>query len=203
MITTIIFDLGGVYFTDGTKITVGKISKKFNLNSEKVFNFLKTGNKLAGLYRKGEITSDEFWNKFKETFGIHAENQELTRMWVESYEPIQETIEIVVKLKEMGFGLYFLSDSVKERAEYLQQKYDFLKNFTGGIFSHKVHKTKLDETDVFKLVLKMTGEKPENVVYIDDKEEYVKLAEKLGMNAIWFKNPEQLKSGLRKLGINL
>jgi hypothetical protein len=35
MITTIIFDLGGVYFTDGTKITVRKISEKFRLIPKK------------------------------------------------------------------------------------------------------------------------------------------------------------------------
>ena len=31
MIKSIIFDLGGVYFTDGKKIVVEKISKKYNL----------------------------------------------------------------------------------------------------------------------------------------------------------------------------
>ncbi len=203
MITTIIFDLGGVYFTDGTKITVVRISEKFGLDSEKVSNFLKTSNKFANLYRKGEITADKFWNEFKKSFGIEAENEELTRMWVESYEPIEGTIKIISRLKENGIRLYFLSDNVKERVEYLQEKYYFLKNFMDGIFSHKVHKTKLDGTEIFELALKITKEKPENIIYIDDKEEYVKPAIELGMEGIWFKNSKKLKSDLKTLGVDL
>ena len=203
MITAVIFDLGGVYFTDGTRIAVGNISKKFNLESEKVGEIFKTGSKIGTLYRKGEITAEEFWNEFKKIFKIDAENEELTRTWLESYEPIKGTVEIIQQLKVKGIKLYFLSDNVKERVEYLQGKYNFLENFIDGVFSHKVHKTKLDSTDIFKLALEMVKEKPENVVYIDDKEQYVKPAKELGMNTIQFKNPEQLKSDLKKFGIDL
>ena len=201
MITTIIFDLGGVYFTDGTRIAVEKISKKYNLQPEAVGQIFKTGSELGTLYRRGEITVDEFWNKVKDLLGIEADNKDLNKMWVESYELIEGTIEIIKQLKEKGIKLYFLSDNVKERSELLQEKYNFLENFIDGIFSHKAHKTKLDGADVFKLALEKTEEKPENVVYVDDKEEYVETAKKLGMNVIWFKNPEQLKEELKKLGL--
>ena len=36
MIKSVIFDLGGVYFTDGTKIAIKKISEKYNLNLKAV-----------------------------------------------------------------------------------------------------------------------------------------------------------------------
>lgn len=203
MISAIIFDLGGVYFTDGTEITVEKLARKFILDSEKVAGFLKTDNKLANAYRKGVITADQFWNEFKKSFEIRAENEELTRTWVESYEPIEGTIEIIKKLKGQGIKLYFLSDNVKERVEYLQGKHDFLRNFIDGVFSHKIHKTKSDGFDVFRLALEMTKEKPENVIYIDDKEDHIKSAKKLGMNCICFKNPEQLEANLKTFGVNL
>lgn len=202
-IKAIIFDLGGVYFTDGTRIMVQTVSEKFVLNSEKVNDFLKTSNPLRNLYGKGEITADHFWNQFKKTFGINAKNEELTRMWAESYKPMQPTVKIVVKLKEIGFRLFFLSDNIKERFEYVQKMYNFESNFENGILSHIVHNTKFDGTEVFKLALDMTGEIPRHVVYIDDKEEYVKTAKKLGMLAIWFRNPEQLKAELMELGIDL
>lgn len=39
MIKSIIFDLGGVYFTDGTSKAVKKVSQKYNLNSQEVSDF--------------------------------------------------------------------------------------------------------------------------------------------------------------------
>ena len=152
-------------------------------------------------YRRGEITCEEFWNQTKKLLDITADNDDLNRLWMESYEPIEGTVEIIKQLKKKGIKLYVLSDTVKERAEYLQETFNFSENFIDGIYSYKVHKTKLDGSEAFKLALKLTGESPENVVYVDDKEEYAETAKKLGMNAIHFKNPEQLNEELKNLRV--
>ena len=201
MIKSVIFDLGGVYFTDGTKIAIEKISKKYNLQFESVQEILKTGSEISTIYRRGEITFNEFWNKVKNILKINADNNELNKLWVESYDLMQGTIEIIKQLKEKGIKIYYLSDNVKERVEYLQTKFNFLENFIDGLFSNEVHRTKKDGVNVFKLALKKTKDKPEDVVYIDDKKEYVETAKKIGMFTIHFKNPEQLKEELINLGI--
>lgn len=201
MIKSIIFDLGGVYFTDGTKIAIGKISKKYDLKYKSVERILKTGSELSTLYRRGEITFNKFWDKVKNILKINADNNKLNKIWVESYALIQGTIKLIKKLRKKGIKLYYLSDNVKERVEYLQAKFNFLENFIDGIFSNEAHATKKDGTKVFKLILEKTRDKPKNVVYIDDKEEYVETAKRLGMNAICFKSPEQLGEELKNLGI--
>lgn len=201
MIKSAIFDLGGVYFTYGIKIVAKKIGDKYNLKPEIVEQLLEPDFKPSALYRKGKITGDEFWDKVKDTLKIKAENKKLAEMWINSYTPIEGTINIIKQLKKKGIKLYFLSDNFKERAEYLQRRYNFLKNFTDGIFSYKVHMIKQDGTKIFELALEKTGEKPENIVYIDDKEKYVETAKKIGMNAICFKNPEQLDQELKNLGL--
>lgn len=50
-------------------------------------------------------------------------------MWVEGYEPILGTVDVVEKLSQLGHELIFLSDNVKERVEYLDKKYSFLRKF--------------------------------------------------------------------------
>ena len=201
MIKAVIFDLGGVYFTDGTKIAIEKISKKYNLSFKSVQEILKTGSELSKLYRKGEITFKEFWDKVKNLLKIKADNKELNQIWVESYEPIQGTIEIIKQLKEKGIRIYYLSDNVKERVKYLQAKFNFLENFVEGVFSNEAHITKKEGVGVFKLALEKTNDKPEDVAYIDDKEEYVETAKKLGIKAICFKSPKQLEEEFKNLGI--
>ena len=50
MIKTIIFDLGGVYFTDGTQRAIDIISKEYNLNKDEVANVFK--GEIGTKYRK-------------------------------------------------------------------------------------------------------------------------------------------------------
>ncbi len=196
MIKAVILDLGGVYFTDGTKIAIEKISKEYDLQTAVVEKVLRTRSELGSSIRRGEITTDEFWNRAKNLLKLDANNDDLNRTWIESYEPIQDSIKIIKKLKKKGIKLFFLSDNVKDRIEYLQKKYNFLENFVDGIFSYEVHKTKYDGIEIFEIALEKIGEKPENVLYVDDKENYVNIAKKLGMNVILFRSPKQLKEKL-------
>ena len=68
MIKTVIFDLGGVYFTDGTKRAVDVISERYGVSKDKVKEVFS--NNLGLEYRRGKITADDFWNKAKEQWGI-------------------------------------------------------------------------------------------------------------------------------------
>ena len=199
MIKTIIFDLGGVYFTDGTKTAIDKISKKYKLSRESVENLLKPGPTLAQEYRRGNITANQFWDKFKKSLNIKAENKDLAGMWIKNFTIIKGTIKVIKRLKRKGIKVYFLSDAIKERIQYLQAKYSFLDIFDGGTFSYKVHRSKFESDEIFKIALKKTKEIPQNIVFIDDRERYVKKAVNLGMKGIVFKNPKQLNNELNKI----
>ena len=197
MIKSIIFDLGGVYFTDGTKIAIQKISRMYNLKPSAVKIVFTAGSKYGNAYRKGKISGKEFWKRFKENFQIKTK-EDLGRLWIGSYKPNSGVIKIIHKLRKKEFKIYFLSDNVKERADYLQKKYDFLENFIDGVFSHKAHKTKLDK-GMYMIAIRKTRKNPEEIVFIDDKKEYVETAKKLGINGIVFKNSKQLKVELDKI----
>ena len=61
MINTIISDLGGVYFTDGTDIAIEILSSKYNIPKKKIKKVLK--GRLGMKYRENKITREEFWKK--------------------------------------------------------------------------------------------------------------------------------------------
>ena len=199
MIKSIISDLGGVYFTAGTKQAVKKISKKYNLNSEEVSKFFGTKSEFGRLYRQGKIVSKKYWIEFEKMFGVKVNKEELTKLWISCHKPIKGTINLIKKLRKKGIKIYFLSDNVKERSKHLQNKFKFLEDFDDGVFSHKVGLTKSDGIKVFKMALQKTRNKPSEVLFIDDEEDYVKTARILGMNAIHFKNAKQLEREIKQL----
>ncbi len=198
MIKTIIFDLGGVYFTDGNTRAMKIFSSRYQIPHEKVKAVLSGD--LGSQYRIGAITPTEFWEKAKELWNISAPIPELSLTWLREYVPIPGTVTLVKKLRSAGYETLFLSDNAPDRIEYLQQNYGFLNHFKEGVFSHMVHVRKPD-IKIYRAVLDKTSSSPEECAYIDDKPELLKPAIALGMKGIVFENPAQLEKELHKLDV--
>ncbi|MFH1649862.1 MAG: HAD family phosphatase [Candidatus Woesearchaeota archaeon] len=198
MIKTVIFDLGGVYFTDGTKKAIITISEKYKIPEQKVKEVLQ--GTLGTKYRIGEVTPEEFWKQAKEQLNLNVETKELSNMWLEGYKLISGTADIIDRLNKAGYKVLFLSDNIKERVDYLEEKYKFLAKFKGGIFSHEVYIRKPDPR-IYEMALSKASNPPEECVYIDDKPELLKPAEALGMHVLAFQGPRQLEKALQNKGL--
>lgn len=197
MIKVVLFDLGGVVFENGTKLFITEIAERYNLGREFVSSVLN--GELGTQYREGKISRDEFWSAATKELGIHVSIDELEEAWINHYNLIEETKEIIDELKKQ-YKLYYLSDNVKERVEKISTKHNFLEWFEGGIFSHEVGARK-PQPEVYKAALEKIGVPPEEIVFIDDKEENLPPAEELGMNVLLFTDPHQLREDLIKLGV--
>lgn len=200
MIKTIIFDLGGVYFTDGTQRAIDIISERFGLDKFLVADVFK--GEIGTKYRKSEISHDEFWNLAKKVLEIESETDELAEIWLSGYVPIEGTVQIIKALKENGYELLFLSDNVQERIDYLTARYDFLNYFKDGVFSHLVG-TRKPDIKMYQYALDKTNNSPEECVYIDDKENLLIPASELGIKTIHFKNADYLYEKLAELGVKI
>ena len=197
MKSTLIFDLGGVYFNDGTRLAIDIIAARYGIDRQAVTGVL---NGAAGAgYRTGRITVDQFWQQAAALWHIHATTEELSTIWCESYQPNRGTVRLVERLKVAGHQILYLSDNTKERVDYLEKEYGFLKYFDDGVFSHLVGLKKPD-TRIYELVFAKALH-PAACVYIDDKPDLLVPARELGMQVIAFKNAVQLEADLAGLGL--
>ncbi len=94
-------------------------------------------------------------------------------------------------------GLFFLSNMPEPYARTLQQKYDFLKWFDGGIFSADVQRIKPDPA-IYQLLQDRHALVPERTLFIDDLKANVHAAQSLGWHAIHFESPLQLQAQLMR-----
>lgn len=198
-IKTVIFDLGGVYFTDGTKGAIKTISERWNLDPNVVADVFK--GKIGTAYRESQITHEEFWKQAKETLGIDAPMNELSHIWLDGYVPIEGTVDIIRELIGNGYEIIYLSDNVQERIDYLEEKYHFLQYFKSGVFSH-IAGVRKPNPKIYELALKEASNSAENCVYIDDKPNLLEEADKLGMSTIAFINPNDTRQKLIELGLD-
>lgn len=197
MIKVIIFDLGGVLFTNGTKKFIQDISNKYNLDIELIKEIID--GEVGSQYREAKITRDEFWKIVLEKLNISEGIDNLEKQWISGYELIEGTKEIILELAKK-YRVYYLSDNVKERVDKINNKYNFLQWFEDGIFSHDVGVRK-PNPEIYRYILRKAQVSPNEAVFIDDKLSALKPAQEMGITTILFETPEKLREKLVEIGI--
>lgn len=199
MYKLILFDLGGVLFTNGTKKFIGNLSNRYNIPITRIQDIVD-GN-IGTQYREGKIGRDEFWQKVISILSLREDVNTLENEWINGYELIEGTKDIILSLRRK-YKLYYLSDNVEERVQKLDQKFGFLQWFDDGIFSHKIGVRKPNPL-VYKAALAKANAIPAETIFIDDKTHFLPPAKEIGITTIWFESPEKLKEGLRQLHIKI
>lgn len=195
MITLILFDLGGVVFTNGAKKFKANLAERYGLPAEKVQEVID--GEIGGKYRMGTISREEFWNYAIPALNLKESVDELEKEWIDCYRLIEKTRDVVLKLREK-YRVMYLSDNVRERVERLHKEFGFLDWFEGGIFSHEVGFRKPDPR-IFRAALEKAEVVAEEAVFIDDKPANTAAAQNIGMTAFLFESPEKLEKDLHDL----
>jgi FMN phosphatase YigB (HAD superfamily) len=198
VIRAIVFDLGGVVFTDGTTRFHDYLVKTYHLDPRQTRELLDDG-ELGSLYREGKITRNQYWQGVLQVLQINEGADTLERRWLDGYELNTGTRDIMLELSRK-YRVYFLSDNVWERSEQLNRKYNYLSWLHGGLFSYQVGVRK-PNPEIYRMILRKADAQPQEVVFIDDKPSALEPAMEMGMTTILFKSPETLREKLSALGI--
>ena len=203
-IKTIVFDLGGVYFTSGSTLAIEKIKEIYDIKDEellrKIFHDKPTTE--GYLLRKGLITIDEFEEQLFKKLGIDRKERQHTRyIWFGSY-CVHYGIENLLTILKKNYRLVIFSGNVRERIEYLDKKCNFLRFFDDTVFSFDYQKNKND-IEFYKELIKHLRCKPSEAILIDDEKKNIWIARSLGINGIHYYYTEKLINDLKKFKIIL
>lgn len=149
-------------------------------------------------YEKGKLTYDEAMAAFAGTDPDIAD--ELHRAYDQcsgimgSYDYTEEWIDA---LKSAGYKLYCITNFTPAGYEQCYDRISFIERFDGCVFSFREGIVKPDP-EIYKVLLRRYGLKAEECVFIDDTEENVRSAQKLGMAGIVFTGYEEAKAALNE-----
>jgi 2-haloacid dehalogenase len=117
--------------------------------------------------------------------------------------PIHDTVEIFKELKASNFyQILALTNWSHQTFPIALERFDFLHWFDGKVVSGE-EKTRKPFLDIYEMVINRYNVDPASAVYIDDNARNLVPARELGMAAIHFKNPAQLREELKTLGVKL
>lgn len=186
--TLYIFDMGGViaYNTD----VFPSVFNHLRITAEQFYGFAGPS---LGRLMDGEISTDDFWMRFSSRIGKKVTEDLFARF----FNP------------RLDFNVAAVLKQLKDNARVVcgtntfESHYDYLR--LGGYYdlfdavyaSNKMGVSKPHQ-DFYRYILKSEGVKPEDTVFIDDTEENVISAEKLGIHSIWFKDAVGLRSDVKR-----
>jgi len=191
----LIFDLGGVIID----LDPGSTFKAFERLTGRPFEHWKEGMDHSQLfldYEKGLIDDTQFREGVRRLGNITATDAEIDLAWNAMLGNIPaHRIQKVVELGQ-DFTTYVLSNTnhIHELA-FNQILYRSMGKAELGHFFHKVyfsHNMKLRKPDaeIYRAVLDDSGLKPEEVLFLDDKPENLRGAEKLKIQTFHVPSPD-------------
>lgn len=113
---------------------------------------------------------------------------------------IEGTVEILRALHAGGTPLYALTNWSAETFPHGRARFPFLDLFEDIVVSG-AHRLIKPDPAIYRLLMQRNGLVPEDLVFIDDNAKNAEAASALGIHAIRFESPAQLRRALTTLGL--
>ncbi|KAA9356444.1 HAD family hydrolase [Larkinella humicola] len=199
MINTIVFDLGAVLIDWNPHYLYKKIFKE-----DEMHHFLATVCTPAwNEEQDGGRSLAEATQVLIAQFPEHEENIRLFYdRWPEMLRgEIPGTVELLKTIRDSGnYKLYALTNWSSETFPIALERFEFLSWFDGIVVSGD-EKDRKPFPSFYRTLLSRYSIEPNEALFIDDNLRNVKAAEDLGIHAIHFVNPEQLKEQFIAYGV--
>jgi len=177
-------------------------AKKFNLDLDE----LNDRHRMTfDTYEAGKLNLDEYLKRAVFYQPRPFTIEDFRAFMYDQSEAYPEMIELVRALKaKYGLRIAVVNNEGRELNEHRIRTfklYEFVDFFISSCFVH----FRKPDVDIWKVALDIAQVPRENVVYIDDRNMFVQVAESLGLRGIThnYKNVEQTKQALAKMGLVL
>lgn len=197
-IKVLIFDLEKVLID--TWRNVFDLPELQHIPTSRIALFFDDYNDLRKELQYGRLTEDEFWERFITITKAKVDVNTLKGCVRKVLVLNKELFELINSLKTSNYKLVLLSNFTKEWADYLNETYK-LNSLFDAVFWSFDNAVKKPFPEAYKQVLEKLKVKPEECVFIDDKERNIEGAKAIGMQTILYRNLDSLKISLGKLGI--
>ncbi len=200
-ITSLFWDVGGVLLTNGWDRTARQAAvKQFNLDWE---DFQDRQEMVTARLETGRMTLEEYLERtiFYRSRSFTAD--EFKAFMFAQSQPKPETLSIVEPLARSGkYLMATLNNESVELNRYRIDTFQLRRYFTVFLSSCFLGVRKPDHA-IYRLALQITQRAPEECLFIDDRALNLECAQMLGVRAIQYHNPTQLRDELERKGVEV
>jgi putative hydrolase of the HAD superfamily len=198
-IRALFWDIGGVLLTNAWDHDERNMAiQEFNLDKPQ---FEARHKEVVSLFEEGRATLDEYFERT-----VFYESRSFTKAAFQEFmfrlsKPKPDVLEIARGLS----GKYFIgtiNNESRELNQYRIQQFGLANDFSVFVSSCFVGIRKPEER-IYRLALDLTQRTAAECCFIDDRTVNIEAAATIGMSAVLMQNPDQLKTDLQGLGVEL
>jgi len=201
-IRTIIFDIGRVLVRVDVARAKAGLAKGLALSPEELWSAIEKDPRWDD-WQEGRMSPRDWYLNLSSRFAIPMDFEQFTAVWNSTLDPDPILpIQFFASLsKRYRIGLLSNTDPI--HVAKLESTYDFFQFFPPAVrtYSCSVGASKPNPI-IYQAALKACKSRAQETVYIDDILAYVEAARRLGMSAIQFQSPDQLRADLKALGVD-
>jgi putative hydrolase of the HAD superfamily len=196
-IRALFWDIGGVLLSNAWDHTERDlVVERFLLGKPK---FEARHKELVAGFEEGKLSLDEYLERTVFYQPRTFSREEFKQFIFSLSRPKPQSLEVARALS----GKYFMAtinNESRELNQYRIQKFELAEIFDVFVSSCFVGLRKPDER-IYRLALDLTQNLPQECVFIDDRQENLAGAEKVGIKTVLMKDAQQLRRDLQALGI--
>lgn len=189
----IYFDIGGVLID--WKNAFKTVTKKFNIPFD---TFIKEWDIYNDQITRGKISPQEFWNNVRDDLKIReGKNYNFLESWIGDYKAIRESFNFIVE-NEKNIKIGILSNIYKGMMPLLKSK-NLIPNINYSLLVESCEiGMKKPEKEIYLFAQEKTGLKPNDILLVDDRSDFIEAANQVGWNTFLF-NPDETEISISEL----
>jgi len=194
----IVSDLGNVLVNFDMGIATYKVAAHTKLDENEIFQVLFNSD-LPRRHEEGKLTGMEFYAAVKQRLSLKIDFELFKEIWNNIF---WENIKVCRLIRELGkdYRLVLLSNIGELHFDYIKTHFDILGEFDENVLSFKVGARKPD-INMFKAAVDKAETEPHNIIYVDDRADFIEAAGRCGVNAVRYTDVIKLKNDLSRFGI--
>jgi putative hydrolase of the HAD superfamily len=199
----VILDYGEVLCHRPPSEEFSRMAKYFGVGLE---HFPELWERNRGPFDRGDLSPDKYWSMLAKDAGAKLSADQLDEickfdlaMWSNVNSKM---VDWVAGLHSTGLKVGLLSNMHHEMVQHCRKHFAWLKKFDFVTFSAEAGMIKPDPA-IYEHTLRGLGVKPDEALFLDDREVNIEAARKLGIHAIRVQSMEQLRRDLHQAGFTI
>lgn len=195
-ISNIFFDLGNTLFAFDFNIAFHRVAKQSSLELEELMGKTFEAQQLIDSYELGEISTESFFDQIRDLLCYQDSTETLIEIWQDIFTPMEGHIFLFRALAQY-YPTAAISNTSDAHISFLEKHHsELFELFHHKIYSFQEGVMKPDHR-IYHLALDRMGGDKYEALLIDDREDNILAAAKLGWQTIHLRPEVSLKDALR------
>lgn len=191
-------DLGGVCITVDPGPAVKDLAFMSRRSEAEVHDLIFNSG-LIDRFERGEINGQQFHKLVRRNLAIHPTFARFKTLWSGIFGPIYGMDDILARLK-LDWKLFVVSNTNEIHFPFIALTNPIVRHFSGFFLSYELGHLK-PEPEFFQKTIDRSGFAPDEILYIDDRPDFVAAGRAQGLQGLVFTEPWALQEWFMDRGV--